>query len=126
MRDDLGIWMLLCMVLGVGYALTVVGMHKAYHSRKVYGLIVVTELSVLYGLANGMVLIITGAWYLWRYFALAFITIGVPLAIVIMLAATAAAEEEHAEIERITRDRVVQLRAAGLRSGHSQDDVRSN
>lgn len=103
MRPDWYLWALGGMVGGIAYGIAVaeLNIHRCYGPRRKW--LLFAEIAVAAGMIAGLVLGFTGLWWLARPLAAAYISIGGPVAVVLLVtgAAEGASEDEYAEIQRI-------------------------
>jgi cytochrome c oxidase subunit IV len=125
MTPDWPLWVLLGAISGFAYALAVYGLNYRRQRGGRFTYLVLAEIVVFLILAAGLIMGLTGLWWLWRYIALAYITLGGPIAAVVLVITASKERDEYAEVSRI-RDTVSPVRNAGLRGGKCPGDPRAN
>jgi hypothetical protein len=112
MTQDWLLWALHGLIIGTGFAVAVVKLktHKLW--------VKILEAGIGLALVAGLVCGLTGLWWLWRPIGLAYLVLGGPMVVAVLIAAVMARGEERGEIERITGSTPGNVRDPGVRSGN--------
>lgn len=128
MRADWTLWAVAGMVIGIVYACIVARLNESYFYGPKRRYVLAVEAGIAIILIAVEVCGLSGLWWLMRWIALAYISLGGPIMVALLITgvATGASEEEYGEIERIVGNNQGPVRNAGLPGGQTAPDFRKN
>ncbi|MHB9033893.1 MAG: hypothetical protein ACYC6L_12715 [Anaerolineae bacterium] len=128
MTPDWPIWALGGAAVGLAYGWVIARLNlRRYHGPK-RKYVLALEAGIALVLIAVEVCGLTGYWWMMREFALAVISIGGPVMVVLLItgAATGASEEEYGQIDRILGNNAHPVRDASVPGGQTDPDFRKN